>query len=173
MRYCRIPLLVAVAAVCLGTLFSPIPGGTQERVSVRFSDWHLTEDVWNRSLTEAMAIFEKRFPNIKVQMEPVSYGEKETKYTVESAAGRAPDVMHLHAFSLPAFYEKGYAMDLGPFIEKEAQGFLDAWYPLPLQLVRYRGRVHAMPGDYMTMVLVCNTEMLKEAGVDPARFPTT
>ena len=30
-----------------------------------------------------------------------------------------------------------------------------------------------MTGDYMTMVLVCNTDMLKEAGVDPARFPAT
>jgi len=173
MRYREIPRLVALAVICLATLLSAGPGGTQERVTIRFSDWHLTEDVWNKSLTEAMAIFEKRFPNIKAQMEPVSYGEKDTKYAVESAAGRAPDVMHLHAFSLPSFYEKGYAMDLTPFIEKEAKGFLEAWYPLPLQLVKYKGRVHAMPGDYMTMVLVCNTEMLKEAGVDPAKFPTT
>lgn len=164
---------MVLTMICVTVLIGAIPAGAQERVTLRFSDWHLTEDVWNKSLTEGMAIFEKRYPNIKVQMEPVSYREKETKYTVESAAGRAPDVMHLHAFSLPSFYEKGYAMDLTSLIEKERKGFLDAWYPLPLELVKYKGRVHAMPGDYMTMVLVCNTDLLKQAGTDVERFPTT
>lgn len=173
MRYRQSLWLIAFLVVSVTVPIAVIPAWAQQRVTLRFSDWHLTEDVWKKSLTEGMAIFEKRFPYIKVQMEPVSYREKETKYTVESAAGRAPDVMHLHAFSLPAFYEKGYAMDLTTFIEKEGRGFLDAWYPLPLELVKYKGRVHAMPGDYMTMVLICNTEMLKEAGVDPGNFPKT
>jgi len=144
-----------------------------QEVSLRFSDWHLTEEVWNKSLTEGMAIFEEQHPNIKVIMEPVSYGEKETKYTVESEAGRAPDVFHVHAFSLPMFFSQGYANDLTPFIEKEGSGFLDAWYDLPLKLMQYEGKMHAMPGDYMTMVLFYNTELFKAAGLDPAQPPKT
>ena len=77
---------VVVVAVLLSLLL-PVGAPAQEQVTLRFSDWHLTEDVWNKSLTEAMAIFEEEHPNIKVEMEPVSYGEKETKYTVESEAG--------------------------------------------------------------------------------------
>jgi multiple sugar transport system substrate-binding protein len=144
-----------------------------EPVTLRFSDWHLTEDVWNKSLTEGMAIFQKQYPDIKVTLEPVSYGEKETKYTVESAAGRAPDVFHVHAFSLPMFFGKGFAMDLTPFIEKEGPGFLDAWYPLPLELMKHDGKMHAMPGDYMTMVLFYNADMFKDAGLDPNTPPKT
>jgi multiple sugar transport system substrate-binding protein len=144
-----------------------------EQVTLRFSDWHLTEDVWNKSLTEAMDIFHKRHPNIKVVMEPVSYKEKETKYTVESTAGRAPDVFHVHAFSLPMFFSKGFAKDLTPFIEKESAGFLDAWYPLPVHLMKHNGKMHAMPGDYMTMVLFYNTEMFKAAGLDVNKPPKT
>jgi ABC-type glycerol-3-phosphate transport system substrate-binding protein len=75
------------------------------KVTLRFSDWHLTEDVWNKSLNEGMDIFHKRNPNIKVTLEPVSYGEKETKYTVESMAGRAPDVFHIHAQGISLFHE--------------------------------------------------------------------
>jgi multiple sugar transport system substrate-binding protein len=146
----------------------------QEKVTLRFSDWHLTEDVWNKSLTEGMAMFEKRFPNIKVVMEPVSYKDKETKYTVESAAGKAPDIFHVHAFSLPMFFDKGYAMDLTPFIEKEGGAkFLEAWYPICIDLVKYKGKVHAMPGDYMSMVLIYNTELFKAAGLDPKKPPKT
>ncbi|MGD2127164.1 MAG: sugar ABC transporter substrate-binding protein [Desulfobacteraceae bacterium] len=144
-----------------------------KQVSLRFSDWHLTEDVWNKSLNEGMNIFHKQYPNIKVRLEPVSYKEKETKYTVESAAGRAPDVFHVHAFSLPMFFSKGFAKDLTPFIEKEDPGFLEAWYPLPIDLMQYEGKVQAMPGDYMTMVLFYNTEMFKAAGLDPNAPPKT
>ena len=144
-----------------------------KKVTLRFSDWHLTEDVWNKSLNEGMDVFHKRNPNIKVNLEPVSYGEKETKYTVESVAGRAPDVFHVHAFSLPMFFGKGFAKDLTPFIKNEGPGFLDAWYPLPLKLVKHKGKVHAMPGDYMTMVLFYNTQMFKDAGLDPNKPPKT
>ena len=93
------------------------------QVTLRFSDWHLTEDVWNKSLNEGIDIFHKRHPNIKVILEPVSYKEKETKYTVESAAGRAPDVFHVHAFSLPMFFSKGFAKDLTHSSKKKDQGF--------------------------------------------------
>ena len=165
-------LTIAICAVALLVLCS-FTGATAAQVTLRFSDWHLTEDVWNKSLTEGMAIFEKQYPNIKVVLEPVSYKEKETKYTVESAAGQAPDVFHVHAFSLPMFFSKGYAMDLTPFIEKEGPGFMDAWYELPKKLMEYNGKVHAMPGDYMTMVLFYNTEMFKAAGLDPNKPPKT
>ena len=143
------------------------------QVTLRFSDWHLTEDVFGKSVTEGMDIFQKQHPNIKVVLEPVSYKDKETKYTVESAAGRAPDVFHVHAFSLPMFFSKGFAKDLTPFIEKEDPGFLDAWYPLPIELMKSKGKIHAMPGDYMTMVLFYNTEMFKAAGLDPNKPPKT
>jgi multiple sugar transport system substrate-binding protein len=161
----------AFMAFCL--VVFPANLALAEQVTLRFSDWHLTEDVWNKSLNEAMDIFHKQHPNIKVILEPVSYKDKETKYTVESAAGKAPDVFHVHAFSLPMFFSKGYAKDLTPFIRKEGPKFLDAWYPLPLKLVKYKGKIHAMPGDYMTMVLFYNTEMFKAAGLDPNAPPKT
>ena len=161
---------IFIAAVLI--VFS-LNSATAETVTLRFSDWHLTEDVWNKSLNEAIDIFHKQNPNIKVVLEPVSYKEKETKYTVESAAGRAPDVFHVHAFSLPLFFSKGYAKDLTPFIKKEGAGFLDPWYPLPLQLMKHNGKMHAMPGDYMTMVLFYNTEMFKAAGLDINKPPKT
>jgi len=99
-------ITTAIVMTAALTVFS-FSGALAEQVTLRFSDWHLTEDVWNKSLNEGMDIFQKNNPNIKVVMEPVSYGEKETKYTVESAAGRAPDVFHVHAFSLPMFLAGG------------------------------------------------------------------
>ena len=166
---------LGIIGICMAALLVvfAINSATAAKVTLRFSDWHLTEDVWNKSLNEGMDIFHKRNPDIKVNLEPVSYGEKETKYTVESAAGKAPDVFHVHAFSLPMFFGRGFAKDLTPFIEKEGPGFLDAWYDLPIKLMKHKGIVHAMPGDYMTMVLFYNAEMFKAAGLDPDKPPKT
>ena len=165
-------IVAAITIVAVLAIFS-IGSSTANQVSLRFSDWHLTEDVWNKSLNEGMKIFQQQQPNIKVVLEPVSYKEKETKYTVESTAGRAPDVFHVHAFSLPMFFGKGFAKELTPFIAKESPQFLDAWYPLPLKLMKHNGKVHALPGDYMTMVLFYNTQMFKDAGLDPNKPPKT
>ena len=49
----------------------------------------------------------------------------------------------------------------------------NAWYPLPSKLMKHGGRMHAMPGDYMTMVLFYNTEMFKAAGLNPDKPPKT
>ena len=145
----------------------------QEKVTLRFSDWHLTESPWDKTLADAMALFEKRYPNIKIELEPVSYKDKEPKYTVELAAGKGPDIFHVHAFSLPMFFDKGFAMDLTPFIEKEGGAkYLEAWYPLCMNMMKHKGKVRAMPGDYMSMVLVYNTEMFKAAGLDPKKLKT-
>jgi ABC-type glycerol-3-phosphate transport system substrate-binding protein len=72
------------------------------------------------------------------------------------------------------FFDKGYAKDLTPFIEKEGGAkFLEPWYPLCINMMKYKGKVHAMPGDYMSMVLIYNTELFKEAGLDPKKPPKT
>jgi multiple sugar transport system substrate-binding protein len=71
------------------------------------------------------------------------------------------------------FFGKGFAKDLTPFIAKEDAKFLDAWFPLAINLMKHNGNVHAMPGDYMTMVLFYNSEMFKDAGLDPNQPPKT
>jgi multiple sugar transport system substrate-binding protein len=171
MKYFKYGFFVVLCLLIIG--FSNFTKA-QEKVTLRFSDWHLTESPWDKTLADAMALFEQRNPNIKVALEPVSYKDKETKYTVEIAAGKGPDVFHVHAFSLPMFFAKGFAKDLTPFIEREGGAkFLEPWYPICINLVNYKGKVHAMPGDYMSMVLIYNTELFKEAGLDPKKPPKT
>jgi len=159
-------LLVSLTAMGAGT------------VTLTFSDWHLTEPVWEQSLKEAVAAFEAENPDIKVQLDYVSYGEKETKYTTAIEAGVGPDVMHLHAYSLRSFIEKGYLLDLTSFIEAEGAtwygaDFLDPWYEATLQFMEMDGHYYALPGDFMAMVLFYNSELFKEAGLDPDKPPTT
>jgi multiple sugar transport system substrate-binding protein len=145
----------------------------QDQVTLVFSDWHLTEAHWEIALKEAFEIFEAEHPNIKVELDYVSYAEKETKYATEIDAGLGPDVFHLHAYSLRSFMDRGYLHDITPFIEAEGEGFLDVWYPQTLELMMSDGTYYAMPGDFMSMVLFYNAALFEKAGLDPDQPPAT
>jgi multiple sugar transport system substrate-binding protein len=170
---------ISIAFVFLvGACSLVVAGGEKEvapaeEVTIVFSDWHLAEPHWEKALNEAMTIFEKEHPGITVDMRVVSYAEKETKYTTEIEAGKGPDVFHLHAYSVKSFLEKGYARDLTSFIEREGPGFTDVWYSQTLEIMRKEGRFYALPGDFMSMVLFYNTELFREAGLDPDSPPGT
>ncbi|MGB9757731.1 MAG: ABC transporter substrate-binding protein [Candidatus Bipolaricaulaceae bacterium] len=145
------------------------------KVTIVFSDWHLVEPHWEKALKEAIALFEQLNPDIDVELEYVSYAEKETKYTTAIEAGVGPDVMHLGPIevSFALFASRGYFLDLTPFIEAEGPGFLEAWYPVTIQAVTYDGKIYAMPGDFMSMILMYNKRLFAEAGLDPERPPET
>ncbi len=145
-----------------------------EEVTLVFSDWHLTEPHWEASLKEAFETYGEVAPNIKLELDYVSYGDKDTKYATEIEAGAGPDVIHLHAYSLRSFIERGFLMDITSFIENEGgEDFLKAWYPQTLEMMRHEGAYYAIPGDFMSMALFYNTAHYEEAGLDPDKPPAT
>ena len=146
-------------------------------VTLLFGDWHLTEPHWEAALIEAFETFEAEHPNISIELDYVSYADKETKYTTEIEAGMGPDVFHLHGYSLKSFIEKGYLYDITPFIEAEegvyGGDFLTPWFPQTLELMHDEGTYYALPGDFMSMVLFYNKNLFEEAGLDPNKPPAT
>lgn len=169
--------LVLALAACTGAAErdQDTGGADSGEITLVFSDWHLSEPVWTASLEEAFEqSWQKEHPDIKVELEEISYAEKETKYITEIEAGAGPDVMHLQLAALQQFMDRGYLMDLGRFIEQEGgDEFTSQWYPETIELTQREGKQYALPGDYMPMVMMYNTELLREAGLDTQNLPTT
>lgn len=152
----------------------PPAAEAEEEVTLTFSDWHLTESHWEATLMKAFERYRAEKPNVNLELDYVSYADKDTKYATEIQAGAGPDVMHLHGYALRSFIERGFLLDLTPYIEKEGgESFLSAWYPQTLELMRHEGRYYAVPGDFMSMVLFYNSAQYEEAGLDPASPPQT
>jgi ABC-type glycerol-3-phosphate transport system substrate-binding protein len=146
----------------------------EEPVTLVFSDWHLTEPHWEIALKEAFQTYEADHPNIKVELDYVSYADKDTKYATEIQAGAGPDVIHLHAYSLRSFMERDFLLNLDPFIQQEGgDTFLSPWYPQALAMMQDQGSYYAIPGDFMSVALFYNADLFQEAGLDPSQPPAT
>jgi len=139
-------------------------------VTITYSDWHLAEPVWGRSLAEAFAEFETQNPGIKIRPEPVAYGQRDVRYSTAFRAGRGPDVFSLDSNPVKQFVREGWLMDLAPLMAKE--GGVSAWtadfYEPTMQVVGEKGGVFGIPKTYVPIVLFYNKPMLAAVGVNSA-----
>ena len=149
------------------------PTKAPQVVTLRVSNWHLAEPHWEKTIKAAIPLFEKENPDIKVNLEVISYAEKEAKYATEIQAGAGPDLIHLAGYSIRNFVESGYLLDITPFVQKEPAGFLDQWYPHLVELFKYQNKQYGLPSDYMSQILAYDKKLFKEVGLDPNKPPKT
>ena len=129
-------LLIVAALLAFGLAVPVWSAGQKEApgapVTLVLSDWHMAEPHWEKALREAASVFEAENPSITVELETVSYGEKETKYSTEIEARTGPDVFHIHAYSIKSFIEKGYGKDITQFVNKGEVPDKSHFFVLPL-----------------------------------------
>jgi multiple sugar transport system substrate-binding protein len=137
-----------------------------EDITISYSDWQLAQDIWGKSLREAIADFERQNPGIKVEPEPVALGQRDVKFTTAIRAGKGPDVFALDVNPIKQYIKEGWVKDLTPFIEKEGgKQWLSDFYPVSLTPVTEEGKVYGVPKNMVAMVMVYNSQLFKEAGI--------
>ncbi len=162
--------IVAVAVTFL--TFGAAPATAQ--VKIRFQSWHWNETPWVNSLNEFMKTFNAANPGIEVVRDDSRYADKESVFITQSQAKAAADIPHFSYRPIRQFADRGYLMDLTPFIEKEGgQKYLAQWDPASLEVCKYKGKIYCLPDDNNPMVLMYNKELFREAGLDPAKPPAT
>jgi len=140
--------------------------GMAQEVKISYSDWQLAQDIWGRSLREAIAEFERLNPGIKVEAEPVALAQRDVKFTTAIRAGAGPDVFALDVNPVKQYIREGWVKDLTPFIEKEGgQQWLSDFYPRSLMPVTEESKVYGIPKNMVAMVMVYNSELFKGAGI--------
>jgi multiple sugar transport system substrate-binding protein len=164
-----------VGALILGlavALAGPATAG--EKVKIRFQTWHWGEKPVLFALEEFQKEFNAANPGIEVVRDESRYGDKETVYIAQSQAKAAADIAHFQHRAIPLLAERGYLLDLTPFIEREGgQKFLAQWDQSALETCKYKGKFYCL-NDYVNpLALLYNTQHFKEAGLDPSKPPTT
>jgi multiple sugar transport system substrate-binding protein len=160
--------MFSLLIILLSALFIPHGNSSAEAadVTISYSDWQLAQDIWGRSLREAIAKFEGLNPGIKVNPEPVALGQRDVKFTTAIRGGKGPDVFALDANPVKQYIKEGWVKDLTPFIKKEGgKEWLADFYPVSLMPVTEDGKTYGVPKNVVAMVLVYNSEIFKNAGI--------
>ena len=124
------------------------------------------EPVWKQMIAE----FEAANPGIKI--EPVLVARKDhwTKFVTAAQARKASCLVSV---DLTTAAYNGYLMPLDDLWAKEPEAFRKAWSEDVLKAARWKGKLYGLPiwgGIYGE---VYNTELVKAAGLDPAKPPAT
>lgn len=168
-RWARVTL-----ALLLGTAVVCAAAPVDAQVKIRFQTWHWNETPWVKSLEEFQQIFNAANPGIQVVRDDSRYADKEAVFITQSQAKVAADIPHFSYRVIRHLADRGFLMDLTPFIEKEGgAGYLAQWDPAALEMCKYQGKLYCLPDDLNPLVLMYNTVHFREAGLDPAKPPTT
>lgn len=107
-----------------------------------------------------------------IEVEKVTISNVEQKLLIAIAGGNPPDLAGNYSFYVAAYADNGALTDLGPLLEKS--GFDRSRYiEHYMQLGEHRGKTWAVPIVPVSLALLTNKRLFKEAGLDPEKPPTT
>ncbi len=153
--------LVALAALAAAALLLFASGcakkgsGKQVIVFWQFSPLPAIQPIVER--------FQAENPDFDVQVEQLTWQSGREKIVAAIAAGRPPDLCELGSTFLPGLVADSTLLDLTDRVG-DLRGTLLGW-----NVASYRGRAYAIPWMLGTRALYVNDDLLRRAGLDPAK----
>jgi len=148
-------------AATTGTDFDPMSvSGT-----VVFSGWQASPEE-GAILTQLFEDFEAKYPNIKVDYQPVA-GDYPAAMTAKFSSGEPPDLFYVDSSVAPEWIDQDVLEDLEPMAAE--RGFdTSAFFPGYLDAFKGKsGGIFGFPKDGNTLGMAYNTDMLTAAGIEP------
>jgi multiple sugar transport system substrate-binding protein len=141
-----------------------MPGSTGP-VQLVYQDWRTD---WFPSMAQSMLDqFHQQQPNIRVFYTP-DPEKLDEQMMSDFAAGTAPDVMAGCCDFFPAWAQKGYLLDLRPFIEADLEKeTINDWDPVQFKALSLKdGAQFALPKYHGALALFYNKDLFDRLAVD-------
>lgn len=156
----------AALASCGSSLTSPI-ARTANPIQLVYRDWRTD---WFAPMAQQMLEeFHETHPNIRVyyNLDPES-NEFEEKSLADLEAGTAADVFQGCCSFLPIWAQKGYLLDLRPYVQADLdRATIEDWDPVQYQSFFTRdGLQYALPKYHGALALYYNKDLFDQARVD-------
>lgn len=162
LRTCLLSAALALAAV-------PALAGTEIVVQYPYGE------LFNETHKQIAAEFAKKNPDIKVTFRAPydSYEEATQKVLREAITKQMPDITFQGLNRVRVFVDRGIAQPLDAYIKSdkgmETEGFHQAMYDIGMQ----NGKVYALPFAISLPIAYYNIDLVKKAGGDPDKLPTS
>ena len=162
LRTCLLSAALALAAV-------PALAGTEIVVQYPYGE------LFNETHKQIAAEFAKKNPDIKVTFRAPydSYEEATQKVLREAITKQMPDITFQGLNRVRVFVDRGIAQPLDAYIKSdkgmETESFHQAMYDIGMQ----NGKVYALPFAISLPIAYYNIDLVKKAGGDPDKLPTS
>ena len=158
----------AAAGAVLGgcTLLRPEPTPqSPDQVQLVYQDWRT--DWFPPMVRQMLEQFHATHPNIRVFYTP-DPEDFEEKVLADMQAGTAPDVFQACCGFFPILAQKGYTLDLRPYVEADLdRAIIDDWDPAQYRSFFTRERQqYGLPKYHGALALYYNRDLFDEYGVD-------
>ncbi|MGZ9587371.1 sugar ABC transporter substrate-binding protein [Paenibacillus marinisediminis] len=128
------------------------------------------KDQMNQVWDGIIASYNKKYPDVKVNMEEIPWANREQKILTALAANNGPDVFYQISDQIPQFASKGVLEPFGKYLDDaDMQDFTAG----ALSAGQYNGEQYALPVLQESQTLIYNTDIIKAIGEDPNKLPTT
>jgi len=139
------------------------------QTTLDFPCWWWGEDVPAKFLTWAVAEFEKKYPDIKVNGYDIPWGQYWDKMSARLGAGNPPDMIPLYEEQLGTWGMAGVLESLDKQIDQtDMRKELLEINSFPRVI---KEKTYAVPWELYTYIPIYNDKMYKEAGI--GNFPVT
>jgi multiple sugar transport system substrate-binding protein len=128
-------------------------------------------DAEQKEMREALDVFQKQSPNIKVTLQRIAWGDSREQFLREAAVGQGPDVVHIAQTWTRSMGQAGVFAKLNELVKKH--GLRTGWddFVSTELAMQDDGTIYAIPWTVDTFAMVFNKDLLKQAGI--AKFPDT
>jgi len=151
-------ILRALAIATAATL-API---AHAQTTLDFPTWQAEEPGVSTWWKELIAAYEKKYPDVKVNMQQVPFAQFVKQMTVRFAASTPPDIVHLPSRDFASFADQGW---LEPLDDRLGKTDIPATWP-PLQSeMKWSGKTQGVLLMGYGGILFYNDKMLKDAKV--------
>ncbi len=162
-------ILVVLAATAAS---SSLGSGTHQKAAsgtVVLSGWGASPDEL-KLLKAVIRGFEKTYPQIKVDYQPVT-GDYVPTMLAKFAARKPPDVFYIDSNVFLDWVTQGLLEPLDSYAQKSK--FSSApFFPSLLAGFQYKGKTYGYPKDWSPLAMEVNSDLAKKAGVNPAKIKT-
>jgi len=160
--------LALVAFVCLTFVAAfSLSGCSKGSSKLKISSWGSPEE--NQILVDLLNDFQKKHPEIPVELQRLPYNEYTTKLLTEVAGGLAPDVVFTEVGNFADLFLRGALEPLNPYVQNDHID-LSGYYPSVTDRFTVDGQIYVIPRDTAPIcVIYYNKKAFDDAGV---AYPT-
>jgi multiple sugar transport system substrate-binding protein len=142
--------------------------GALAQTTLEFPTWQAEEPGVSTWWKELIAAYEKKHPDVKVNLQQVPFAQFVKQMTVRFAAGNPPDIVHLPSRDFASFADQGWLEPLDARLK--STDIPATWPPLQSEM-QWGGRTQGVLLMGYGGILFYNEQKLKDAKVGVPKTP--